>query len=165
MYFTMHSHLPKDLLRLLLVCSAPKTVYASARVDKNMSTVVTEPRFLGGMRKYLRTMQSFWSEIYADHFDLLCLPNGKADGREEVWHGNNLTELDYWHDGVPHGIHETWYYTGGPFERGYHINGKRHGPDEAWHTNGQLAGLIEFDHDKIIKAQYWDENGLLWHSN
>lgn len=161
----MLSRIPKDLLRLLLVCSAPKTVHALTLANKSISTVMIEPRFLGGMRKYLRTIQPFWSEIYTDHFDLLCLPNGKADGRQERWHGNTLINLSHWCNGVPHGIHETWYYTGEPFERGYHIHGKHHGPDETWYPNGQLEELTEYNQDEVVYLRCWDENGLLWHSN
>lgn len=124
-----------------------------------MSTVTLQPKFLAAMRRNLRSMQSFWSEIYDERLDLLCLPNGNADGPQEVWYGNTLSELKHWRDGVPHGTSEKWYYSGEPFERGYHINGKRHGPFEVWHANGQLDEITIFDQDEIVKSQYWDENG------
>ncbi len=60
-----------------------------------------------------------------------------------------------WYNGKVQGVAKTWYDNGVQESKREMSNNKKNGISSAWYKNGQIMLLEEYDHDKLIRGEYF----------
>lgn len=60
-----------------------------------------------------------------------------------------------WHQGKIHGITKTWYQNGSIESQREMADNRRNGLATAWYRDGGLMLMEEYDHDRLVKGEYY----------
>lgn len=93
---------------------------------------------------------------------VVCTKNGIKDGEEIEYYlpsevnGASIPKLSiHWSDGVIQGIVKTWYPSGTQESQREMANNVKNGLLTAWYKDGSVMLIEEYDHDKLIKGEYF----------
>lgn len=89
--------------------------------------------------------------------------NGLMHGEEtEYYIGSNLSPQSSkprfsvnWYEGKIHGVTRTWYDNGQLESQREMSSNKKNGVLTAWFKDGNMMLLEEYDHDRLVKGQYF----------
>jgi len=71
-------------------------------------------------------------------------------------HLRHLAKLSItWYEGKIQGVVKTWYDNGAQESKREMSRNKKHGLSTAWYRDGNLMLLEEYDHDKLVKGEYY----------
>jgi antitoxin component YwqK of YwqJK toxin-antitoxin module len=84
---------------------------------------------------------------------------GKLRGTGISWYSNGFMSdsANYTSDGK--GVYIGWFDDGSPSGAGRFINGKKDGPWQFFHKNGNNAALEKYRNDVLLSRIYYNENG------
>lgn len=104
-------------------------------------------------------------KTYDDHGRLnnvLHIKDGKKHGEEIVYYtapvGVSILQPKLsivWNADRVHGIVRTWYSNGTMESQREMANNKRNGLATAWYRNGNVMLMEEYDHDRLVKGEYF----------
>jgi antitoxin component YwqK of YwqJK toxin-antitoxin module len=108
--------------------------------------------------------EGIWLSYYPDGImsDSIFYEHGHKIGVCLSWHRNGFpSDSSVWNsDGS--GVEVSWFDNGSPSSAGRYIDWKvPNGKWQFFRKNGKLSAIETYDHGKIIKAEYYDENGQL----
>jgi antitoxin component YwqK of YwqJK toxin-antitoxin module len=88
---------------------------------------------------------------------LYFMKNGEKSGEESHFYPRSKQPklLLTWHDGVLQGPMKTWYANGQLESQREMSDNVKHGFLSAWYRNGSLMLVEEYDHDQLIKGEYY----------
>ncbi|MGA8165398.1 MAG: hypothetical protein WB791_10355 [Waddliaceae bacterium] len=86
--------------------------------------------------------------------------NDKKHGEEIEYHSDphlrHLAKLSInWYEGKIQGVVKTWYDNGAQESKREMCSNEKNGLSLAWYRDGNLMLLEEYDHDKLIKGEYY----------
>lgn len=66
-----------------------------------------------------------------------------------------------WYEGKIQGVTKTWYDNGVLESQREMGNNKKHGLSTAWYRDGSIMLIEEYDHDKLVKGEYYKKGEKL----
>lgn len=106
------------------------------------------------------------SKIFDPKSDLSTvshIKDGKRHGEEIVYYPTRPGSTEplrpklsiMWYEDKIHGIVKSWYPDGMQESQREMSNNKRNGLSTAWYRNGSVMLVEEYEHDKLIKGEYF----------
>lgn len=91
------------------------------------------------------------------------IKDGKKHGEETVYYparpgdgGKLRPRLSInWYEDKIHGIVKSWFEDGSPESQREMSNNMRNGLSTAWYRNGSVMLVEEYDHDRLVKGEYY----------
>lgn len=91
--------------------------------------------------------------------DSAFFKNGKVVDKRFQWHANGMMSDSISRVNDSTYVHIGWFEDGNISYAGYIINEKQNGKWQYFHHNGQLSALETYTNGKLVKAEYFDEQG------
>lgn len=122
-----------------------------AMFSRNSLTEMQE--FRGGIQEGLIQLFDDRGQIYKAYYS----KNGLKDGEEiEYYPGTGQAHLSIqWVQGKIHGFTKSYYPNGTQESQREMAENKKNGILTAWYTDGNLMLIEEYDHDKLVKGEYY----------
>jgi antitoxin component YwqK of YwqJK toxin-antitoxin module len=91
--------------------------------------------------------------------DSALFKNGKVVDKRFQWHRNGMMSDSISRINDSTYVHIGWFEDGNISYAGYEVNEKQNGKWQYFHHNGQVSALETYTHGKLVKAEYFDEQG------
>ena len=101
-----------------------------------------------------------WTSLFSEHGDLerkFQSDNGKKTGLDfRYYPRSHAPKLCIeWKDGMLHGTVKSWFPNGKQESQREFCQNLRHGSAMAWYSDGSPQLVEEYEHDKLIRGQYY----------
>jgi len=133
----------------------------SLKIRNGMFTYVYANGRLSSKGRYVNNKrQGLWLYYHNNGMmsDSTVYENGEVTGTSMGWHDNGYPQDSIVVVGEV-ATEAHWFDNGNVSSAGHSVKGKRVGPWKFFHKNGRLAAQETFEADKIVSAQYFDEDG------
>jgi hypothetical protein len=93
--------------------------------------------------------------------DSALFKNGEVVANRLRWHPNGMMSDSISRINDSTYVHIGWFDDGAIAHAGHIVNDEDHGKWQYFHHNGQVAALETYNKGKLLKAEYFDEQGKL----
>ena len=108
--------------------------------------------YKGGIQEGLVQLFESSGKLLSTH----TIKQGEKEGEEISYYPSGEPKLSMmWKEGRLHGAVKTWYEDGTPESQREMSMNHKNGHFTSWYRNGSLMFVEEYDHDKLVKGEYY----------